>query len=61
MRKVTRKLVQGGDTGRVDRDEVRAVTRAIREGRVEDVLSGRVLDEVRAGVYAERRAEDFPR
>jgi hypothetical protein len=45
---VTRTLKKGADTGRLNRDEVRAVTRAIREGRTEDVLSGRVLREFRA-------------
>ena len=48
MRSVTRTLKTGGDTGKVNRDEVRAVTRAIREGRTEDVLSGRVLQQARA-------------
>jgi|GEM_PF-4545527 len=48
MRRVTRTLKKGGDTGRLNRDEVRAVTRAISEGRTEDVLSGRVLQEFRA-------------
>lgn len=48
MRSVTRTLKTGGDTGKVNREEVRAVTRAIREGRTEDVLSGRVLQQARA-------------
>ena len=48
MTAVTRTLQKGDDTGRLNRDEVRAVTRAIREGRTEDVLSGRVLREFRA-------------
>ena len=47
MTKVTRTLKKGSDTGLLRRDEVRAVTIAIREGRIEDVLSGRVLQECR--------------
>lgn len=48
MNRVTRTLKTGGDTGKVDRDEVRAVTIAIREGRTEHVVSGKVLAEFRA-------------
>lgn len=48
MASVTRTVKKGSDTGRVDRDEVRAVTIALREGRTEDVVSGRVLREVRS-------------
>lgn len=48
MRAVTRTLKSGGDTGKLNRDEVRAVTRALREGRTEDVISGRVLEQARA-------------
>lgn len=52
MSRVTRTLKKGGDTGRVNREEVRAVTIAIREGRTEDVLSSRVLQEARAAAAA---------
>lgn len=48
MRKVTRTLKNGGDTGTLNRDEVRAVTAAIAEGRTADVLSGAVLKQFRA-------------
>jgi hypothetical protein len=56
MSRVTRTLKKGGDGGRLNRDEVRAVTIALREGRREDVISGRVLQEVRAARAIERRA-----
>jgi hypothetical protein len=55
MSRVTRTLQLGGDTGKVNRDEVRAVTIAIREGRTEDVLSGRVLQEFRAAAARRSR------
>ncbi|HEX2079360.1 MAG TPA: hypothetical protein VHG08_16665 [Longimicrobium sp.] len=45
---VTRTLKKGGDTGKLNRDEVRAVTLAIREGRIDEVLSGEVLQQARA-------------
>lgn len=48
MAAVTRTLKKGGDTGKLDRAEVRAVTAAIAEGRTADVLSGAVLKQFRA-------------
>jgi hypothetical protein len=48
MATVTRTLKNGGDTGKLDRAEVRAVTAAIAEGRTADVLSGAVLKQFRA-------------
>jgi anthranilate phosphoribosyltransferase len=45
---VTRTLKKGADTGKLDRAEVRAVTAAINAGRTADVLSGAVLEQVRA-------------
>jgi anthranilate phosphoribosyltransferase len=48
MPAVTRTLKKGGDTGKLDRAEVRAVTAAIAEGRAADVLSGAVLQQFRA-------------
>ncbi len=48
MATVTRTLKKGGDTGRLNRDEVRAVTAAIAEGRTAEVLSGAVLKQFRA-------------
>jgi hypothetical protein len=48
MATVTRTLKSGGDTGKLNRAEVRAVTAAIAEGRTADVLSGAVLKQFRA-------------
>jgi hypothetical protein len=48
MAPVTRTLKKGGDTGKLDRAEVRAVTAAISAGRTADVLSGAVLQQFRA-------------
>jgi anthranilate phosphoribosyltransferase len=48
MTRVTRTLKNGGDTGTLDRAEVREVTAAIQAGRVADVLSGAVLQQFRA-------------
>ena len=48
MAAVTRTLKKGGETGKLDRAEVRAVTAAIAEGRTDDVLSGAVLKQFRA-------------
>jgi hypothetical protein len=48
MPTVTRTLQKGGDTGKLDRGEVRAVTAAIAEGRTAEVLSGAVLKQFRA-------------
>jgi hypothetical protein len=48
MATVTRTLKTGGDTGKLNRAEVRAVTAAIAEGRTADVLSGAVLKQFRA-------------
>lgn len=48
MTRVTRTLKNGGDTGTLDRAEVREVTAAIQAGRIADVLSGAVLQQFRA-------------
>ncbi|MBB4638421.1 hypothetical protein [Longimicrobium terrae] len=48
MARVTRTLVNDGPTGKVRRDEVDVVTLALQQGRLEDVISGRVLMEYRA-------------
>lgn len=56
MSRVTRTLKKGGDAGRLNRDDVRAVTIALREGRHHDVVSGRVLQEARAARVIAQRA-----
>ena len=57
MSRVTRTLKKGGDAGRLNRDDVRAVTIALREGRRDDVISGRVLQEARAARAIAERAK----